>query len=184
MDLFDRLDFKGKVILILVIINLFCVGGFIYYYNGKDPEKESQLTETKRNIVVHLTGEVNQPDVYVVPEGTYLYELIKQAGGITENADLSYINLAQELMDGMRITIPGKKPQSGSEIDHDNHHKININTATKEELMKLDGIGEVKARRIIEYRSTVGPFQRIEDIMRVNGIGVKTFEAIKGNITV
>lgn len=183
MEFFERLEEKGKIIVILVVLNLLSIGSAIYFYQEGRGHEDLELTQ--REIVVYIIGEVVHPNIYVLPEGTYLYEVIQMAGGLTEDADLTYINLAEELLDGQKITIPKKvQPGEAEENPLSPNGKININTASKEELMRLKGIGEVKAERIIQFRVTYGPFRRIEDIMRVPGIGVKTFEGIKDDITI
>ena len=106
-----------------------------------------------------------------------LYDLIKLAGGFTENADIESINLALLLTDQMKITIPSILDEQETKIK-----KININTADLTLLMTLNGIGEVKAQAIIDYRMKHGPFKTIEEIMKVKGIGLKTYEKIKDYI--
>lgn len=186
MDFFDNLDTKGKIIVVLLIVNLLTLGGAFYLYKGQFDEHEAPIQKEDRKIVVHLVGEVRHPKVYIVKEGTRLFELIELAGGLTENADITNVNLAEKLKDESLIRIYSK--QEKEENGYDDHGmsngKININTASKELLMTLNGIGETKAERIIYYRNTYGHFRRIEDIMNVSGIGVKTFEAIKADITV
>ena len=139
-------------------------------------------------IYVDISGAVQNPGVYEVPPQTRLFELINKAGGLTDNADLDLINQAAYVADGDKVVIPVK----GGETDNRSinvitgrsaEQTININTADKEDLMKLPGIGGTLADRIIEYRSTTR-FQRIEDIMNVSGIGQATFEKMKGQLSV
>ncbi len=144
-------------------------------------------TESKK-IVVYVTGAVNKPDVYELPEDSRVKDAIEKAGGVTKEADLISINLAEKLSDGEEVVVPKKGENTsiaGSSTSSTNKNsKININTADATELEKLPGIGEVKAEAIIQYRKSYGRFKTIHDITRVSGIGEKTFEKIKDLISV
>lgn len=141
---------------------------------------------------VHISGEINQEGVYIIDDGDRLDDLIKQAGGLTSEANVNSLNLAMKLEDQMKIYIPNKNEIPAEELTtqivtspelSNNSDKININQASKEELMTLPNIGEKRAEAIIEYRN-VNKFENIEDIKNVTGIGDKFFEAIKDLITV
>ena len=154
-------------------------------------ENKSQQSE---DIKVHINGQINREGVYEVKEGDRLDDLIKQAGGLSPDADSNSLNLAMKLEDQMKIYIPNKneilnenstntdqlvsKPDSISE-----NGKININTASKEELMTLPNIGDKRAQAIIEYRDTK-KFETIEEIKNVTGIGEKFYQAMQDLITV
>ncbi len=133
---------------------------------------------------------MKQPGLYHLPEGANVQEAIEAASGATENAGLDLINLATILNDGQRITIPPKSnlqekiefPQRSSGLNETK--LININTANQEELESLPGIGEVKARAIINYRTQNGYFLNLEELMNVEGIGQKTFDQLKDLITI
>ncbi|MBP2069728.1 MULTISPECIES: helix-hairpin-helix domain-containing protein [Anaerococcus] len=141
---------------------------------------------------VHISGEINQEGVYIIDDGERLDDLIKQAGGLTSEANVNSLNLAMKLEDQMKIYIPNKNEIPAEELTtqivtspelSNNSDKININQASKEELMTLPNIGEKRAEAIIEYRN-VNKFENIEDIKNVTGIGDKFFEAMKDLITV
>ena len=127
---------------------------------------------------------MQQPGLYQLPEGANVQDAIEAASGPTENAGLDLINLATILNDGQRITIPPKTdiqpslevPQRSSGLQINS--LININTASQEELESLPGIGEVKAKAIIDYRTQNGFFLNLEELMNVEGIGQKTFEQL------
>ncbi|AEF17582.1 MULTISPECIES: helix-hairpin-helix domain-containing protein [Thermoanaerobacterium] len=144
--------------------------------------------EKSKEIKVYVTGLVKSPGVYTMKEGDRIDDAIKLAGGPLDDADLSDINLAEKLKDEQMIKVPkiGENDVSNDKFSSSNapNGKININTATKEELDTLPGIGEVTAQRIIDFREQHGNFQRIEDIMNVSRIGPKLFEQIKDKITV
>lgn len=143
---------------------------------------------------VHVCGEVVHPGVYELFEGQRIYEAIELAGGFTEAASESYLNLAELVTDGMKIEVPDKMQAeewtkggglSGSGFMQETiGRQVNLNTATKEELMTLRGIGEARAEDIIRYREKQGKFQCIEDIMKVSGIKDSAFQKIKEDITV
>lgn len=157
-------------------------------------QKENDSSENNKQIseiYVHIDGEVKNPGVYKMKIGDRVNDAIQAAGGLTENADKGRINLATKLRDEMKIHI-SKIGETNSDLsneskddnsDGNNSKLININTASKEELCKLTGIGENKAKLIIEYREKK-KFTKIEDITKVSGIGKKTFEKIKNDITV
>lgn len=144
---------------------------------------------------VHICGAVYCPGVYFMPKGSRIYQLVEEAGGFLPEADQAYLNLASLVADGMKVTVLTQKEAETAPEDigivlpsvqeqSSPSGKVNINTAGKEELMSLRGIGESRAEDIIAYREKHGLFQKIEDIMKVSGIKDAAFEKIKENITV
>ncbi|MCR5488219.1 MAG: helix-hairpin-helix domain-containing protein [Lachnospiraceae bacterium] len=142
------------------------------------------------NIYVYVCGQVVQPGVYEVPCEARIFEVLKLAGGVREEADLSAINQAQKLSDGQQIYIPsmGGDDETGQEgrkaekpVDDG---LVNINTADVSELVALPGIGETRARAIIDYREQQGPYQTVEDIMNVTGIKEGLYGKIADKIKV
>ncbi|WP_017755854.1 helix-hairpin-helix domain-containing protein [Calidifontibacillus oryziterrae] len=138
-------------------------------------------------IIVDVKGAVLQPNVYELLEGSRVLDAINMAGGFAADADQTKINLAARLQDEMVIYVP----KIGENIDvkvnlngQNDHNKININTATVEELQRLQGIGPSKAESIITYREEHGRFQTINDLLNVSGIGEKSLEKIVDEITV
>ena len=161
---------------------------------------EDTIESTERHFYVDVKGEVKSPGVYFVSEGMLVIDAINLAGGLTKNAYTNNINLSLKLFDEMVILIQNKKDVTTTSTtvkdkndalidkgknseEKKNNGPVNINTASKEELMSITGIGESKANSIIEYRSK-NKFETIEDIMKVSGIGEKFFEQIKNYITV
>lgn len=160
--------------------------------NEETVEESYEYTENKNQIYVYLSGEVESPGVYELENEARLYQAIELAGGMTKNAQKEYLNLAETVYDGQQIHIMSKKEYKNTQeqktdivqnIDSDNA-LIDINSATPEELQSLSGIGETRAKAIIEYRQKNGKFQTIEDIKNVSGIGDSTFENIQNDITV
>lgn len=161
-------------------------------------KKAAAVSETEAMapaFVVHVCGEVVNPGIYELPAGSRIYEAVKAAGGFTENAAEESVNLASPIEDGVQIRIyskdeaetlaAGAAPFDGFEASGEGKEPVvNLNTATKEELMTLSGIGESRAEDIIRYREENGGFQNIEDIMKVSGIKDAAFQKIKDRITV
>lgn len=175
-------------------------------------KKEEEKVEEKILLSIDIKGEVNTPGIYQLEEGSRVIDAINKAGGLTENANTTVINLSKKIKDEMVIIIYSNYQveefsktkeiekqviDNCNQIDENSLHndacidtnnnilsnnKVNINTATLEELMTLEGVGESKAKSIIEYRNN-NPFNSIEDIKNVSGIGDNLFDKIKENIT-
>lgn len=135
-------------------------------------------------IYVDIDGAVNNPGVYEFTEGDRVIDAINKAGGLKDTAYTKNINKARKLVDGEKIYIFDEGEYTLQDLYNDgNEGKININTATKDNLMSLPGIGEVYAQRIIDYRNGK-LFSSIEEIKEVQGIGDKIFDKIKDSITI
>ena len=149
----------------------------------------SEVVSEVPMIGVHVTGAVVEPDrVYYLSEGARVSDAIEAAGGANAEADLSQLNLAGYIKDGQRIYVPtvGEKIENIANTAGENQENLltNINLASKIELLDLPGIGETYAERIIQHREENGPFETIEDIMKVKGIGESKFNDLKDKITV
>jgi competence protein ComEA len=151
-------------------------------------------TESPQPIQVFVNGAVNVPDVYVLPPGCRVKQVIEAAGGFSDDANTAVVNLALPLADGMHIYVP--EMIEGTEIPQQvisqptipsrtgvGGFLIDINTADLDELDTLPGIGPVTAQKIIDYREANGGFSDIEAILNVKGIGEVTFEEIRELIT-
>lgn len=152
--------------------------------SNKNPKAE-MIDDIKK---VHISGEILNQGVYEIKDGDRLEDLVQKAGGLTEEADLDKINLSMKLEDQMRIIIPNINQPENNLVDQNkteyitnNDATININTASKEELMTLPNIGEKRAESIINYRES-NRFENIEDIMKVDGIGEKYFDQMRDMI--
>jgi len=176
--------------------------------NETDSEQEIETEEIQQNkIVIHIAGEVVNDGVFELNEGSRVVDAVNIAGGLTENADVSKINLAYILSDEMKIYIPNKKEEindnfykeeieyiskgSGDNVverkeeqNKEENILVNINEATQTELETLPGIGPSTALKIIKYREENGNYSSIEDIKNVNGIGDSKFNNIKDLICV
>lgn len=188
----------GIIIFLFFIISYFSGGSSELNKNNNESifveEDESMEVITKKEekesikIVVDIKGEIKNPNIYWLEEGCIIEDLINVAGGITEEGDLSKINRAQKLNDHEVVIIPNINDKE-SEIESiipssNNENKVNINTASINELDTLSGIGPSKAEAIIKYREENGTFKSIEEIKNVTGIGEALFEKFKENITI
>ncbi len=141
---------------------------------------------TKLPLLVDVSGAVAHPGVYPLQHGARVKDALSAAGGMTGDADTKRVNLAAFVRDGEKILVPDKHsaPADISIATDGEQVLININTASQSLLEDLPGIGPVTAKSIIQYREEHGPFENIEDICNVPGIGPATFENLKDSITV
>ena len=158
---------------------------------------EEATTMMPQNCYVDIKGEVLRPGVYEFSCESRIQEVIKKAGGFTEEADETKINLAQKITDQMQIIVPNvhskqedgltegnseKGSSTNTSVSNSKQGTININTATLEELQTIKGIGKKKAEDILQYRKEHGAFRTKEDLLQVKGIGKKALEAIESQV--
>ena len=223
-----ELNKKTKIIIIAILVVL--LGAIIYYVYGREtPEnnknaiipyedetiqsKENNISEDKseenstEKIIIYIAGAIKKEGVYELEEGSRISDAIEQAEGLKEEADITNINLAYKLEDGMKIRIPTQTENNEKDINKiseeyitknsgleteniiedtskEKEEKIDINKATQEELETLSGIGPSTANKIVQYRKDNGNFKSIEDIKNVNGIGESKYNEIKEKIIV
>lgn len=159
---------------------------------------EEATTMMPQNCYVDIKGEVLRPGVYEFSCESRIQDVIKKAGGFTEEADETKINLAQKISDQMQIIVPNLHSKQEGGVTEGNFEKgnssnstpsnskqgtVNINTATLEELQTIKGIGKKKAEAILQYRKEHGAFRTKEDLLQVKGIGKKALEAIESQVT-
>lgn len=156
----------------------------------KDVEKKSKpkvldAKEQKKIIIIDVKGAVFKEGVYEMKEGDRVKEAVEKAGGLLPDADVKKVNLAQMVQDQMLLYVPNKNEpvQEGATFSK-SEGKVQINTASKEQLEKITGIGSRKAESILKYREEHGPFQKIEDLLEIDGIGAKSLEKIKDQIII
>lgn len=161
---------------------------------SENSDSEGTNEANASTLFVHIAGSVKNPGLYELPQGSRVSDAVTAAGGMSKDANTSSVNLARQLTDGEQIIV-GSTEDAKTVLENGSSHssnsnegatkgKININTASTEELMSLDGVGEATADKIIAYRQENGSFSRIEEIKEVSGIGEKKFEAMKDAITV
>ena len=201
--LFFRQNVKS-IILAFVCSLVLIIGGLFYFnqnktedYSGVSFSNISNETNNKvekaenrhdEKIFVDVKGAVKHPGVFETTKDKRVKDLIEEAGGLLDDADTSTLNLSQKVKDQMIIYVlkHGEKPKQISDggSSSSNTDVININTANKEQLMKISGVGKTKAEAIIAHREKNGDFKKKEDITKVRGIGKATFEKIKDKIEV
>ena len=149
-------------------------------------ETETTGEEKAASIWVYVCGEVRDPGVYELPEGSRITDAVEAAGGMTGDAAETYLNLAETVSDGQKIEVPSvEMAQTLEEAAAEGTSGfVNLNRATEAELMTLSGIGESKAKEIIRYRESKGGFQKPEDLMNIPGIKEGVFNKIRDQITV
>ena len=148
--------------------------------------QEMQQKETSVQLYIHVCGAVASPGVYQCKEGSRIYEIIDKAGGFAEDADTTYLNLVEKVKDGQKLYVPvrGENVTDAQGQTGTKQGLVNINTATKDQLMVLPGIGDAKANDIITSRNQDGLFETPEDIMRISGIKESAYNKIKDFICV
>ena len=200
--LFFRQNVKS-IILAFVCSLVLIIGGLFYFNQNKtedysvsfsnisnETNNKDEKAEDKHDekIFVDVKGAVKHPGVFETTKDKRVKDLIEEAGGLLDDADTSTLNLSQKVKDQMVIYVlkHGEKPKQISDdgSSSSNTDVININTANKEQLMKISGVGKTKAEAIISYRDKNGDFKKKEDITKVRGIGKATFEKIKDKIEV
>lgn len=155
-----------------------------------DDVSASEGVLTEGVLAVHVCGAVNNAGVYELESGSRIVDALEMAGGVTEEGAVTVLNLAELLYDGEQVYVPTWTEVSEGysvsavQTEGEGTALVNINTAGKEELMTLKGIGESLADAIIEYRQSSGGFSSIEDLMQVSGIGETSFEKLRPYITV
>ena len=194
-----------KSIILAFVCSLVLIIGVLFYFNQNKTEDYSGVSfsnisnETNNKderaenrhdekIFVDVKGAVKHPGVFETTKDKRVKDLIEEAGGLLDDADTSTLNLSQRVKDQMVIYVlkHGEKPKQISDggSSSSNTDVININTANKEQLMKISGVGKTKAEAIIAHREKNGDFKKKEDITKVRGIGKSTFEKIKDKIEV
>lgn len=194
-----------QILIICGLIGAIIIGVCIYFYQNKQEDysylevsneeaiQANIIEQENTKIVVHIIGQVINQGIVKLEEGARVIDAIEAAGGATKEANLEKVNLAYILEDGSKLYIPSindKEDEEYSIISNTSGQKdtekktlrVNINTATSEELQKLPGIGEAMAIRIITYRKENGKFSKIEDLKEVSGIGEAKFNNIKSYI--
>lgn len=160
--------------------------------DGSSESSTDKKTAAETTVFVYVCGAVKSPGVYELKSEARVFEAIRSAGGVTEEAVPDAVNQARVVTDGEQIYVPsvgedvlqGTGVAEGKVTDSSENTKVNINTAGEDELMTLTGIGETKAAGIIEYREENGGFGSIEELMQVEGIKEGIFNKIKDDITI
>lgn len=178
---------------LVVLLAATVVGGgaFVYARTASQPppppiEKiERAEPSPAAGLVVHVAGVVRTPGLYELPVGSRVQDALNAAGGPLDGADLDALNLAEILSDGVKIYVPKKGEGAAPGAEGPTRGaKLNLNAATEAELEALPGIGPVLAQRIVAYRQKKGRFTSLRQLMEVEGIGQKKYEALRDLLTI
>lgn len=138
-------------------------------------------------ILVHVAGWVVRPGLVEIAEGGRVGDALAAAGGVRAGAVLEHLNLAQVLADGQQVVVPGpggvEAPATASGVGADDG-LVHLNSATVEQLESLPGVGPVLAGRIVEFRDRAGPFEQVEDLLEVSGIGEAKLASLRDHVVV
>ncbi|HJB79283.1 MAG TPA: helix-hairpin-helix domain-containing protein [Candidatus Nosocomiicoccus stercorigallinarum] len=194
-----ELFFKYKAILLSSVLGIICIFLIAIFFKTTDDIEYTEPVEVNNSvsaneeteevidneyIYVEIKGAVKHPDVYKISKDARIKDLII-LGDPLPNADLNSINQSEKLHDEKSVYVPVKgEVVEIKESETSDKIVVNINTATKDELMRLNGVGEKKAETIIEYREENGLFNKKEDLMNIPGIGQKTFENLQEHIEI
>jgi competence protein ComEA len=186
LERYRGLLFFGLVLVILAAVLLFQAlkpSPQPILLSTSTPNPSPAVTATPQPLRVYVSGAVQQPDVYTLPPGSIVKDAVLVAGGPARDADMDRINLASSLADGQQVYVPKQGEESlpvqPSSLQPASGGKVNINTADAATLETLPGIGPALAQRILDFRQASGPFERIEDVMEVSGIGPGIFDQIR-----
>jgi len=186
---------KNQLIAIIVLASIIAASWFFYYFSegsSQTPIKVSNARQKPKSgnlsmneVLVHVAGAVKAPGVYKVKDGARVIEAIELAGGFAKDADKDSLNLAAKVVDSAKISVPLKSQTVSSQGGPSslNSELVNLNTASAEQLKELPGIGEVMAKRMVEYREEKGSFSSVEQLKEIEGIGDKKFAKLKNKVT-
>lgn len=197
----------GQVVVIVLAMIMLCGMGVTKLLHAQSTVTAEPLNHTQKptsnqsagslagsKVCVDIKGAVKRPGVYHLRKGSRVEEALAAAGGSTDEADLKQVNLAKELMDQQIVQIPkngeqlstlpsaGNANAAGSNAE--DQDKVNLNTASKEDLTKIDGIGDKKADKILEFRNQHGGFKSPDDLKNISGFGDKTVAKLKDHVSV
>lgn len=152
--------------------------------NIESSDVNKSVDNDDKSIIVHIAGEVLRSGVYEMSIGDRIIDVVNNAGGFTVDADKDAVNLAEKIRDGMKIYIPKIGEKINTETNTDSSGDIiDINNASKDQLMKLPSVGDKTSDSIIKYREEK-PFKDFKDLLNVPGIGKKRLESFKGLISI
>ena len=198
----DKTNFKSVAAWLLAISSLVLAltGAYFLGASNASVTEVEILIPTPALAVVQITGEVRSPGVYELNRDDRVLAAIEAAGGMTNRADIERLNLAATITDGSLIYVPSlsieaeAKPPDSVASDRITESKptlpsipntrpftepINLNTATVDQLKALPGIGDTRANQIIEFRTAIGQFSTLDQLLDIHGIGERTLEAIR-----
>ena len=181
MEILDRIKTLAQSVNKVTIVSVVAAIALLVWllWPRVEPEDisfvESGSAEVRQSeISIHVVGEVVSPGLYQLPIGSRVSDLVEMAGGVSENASMSSVNLARILVDGEQVVV-----KSSVELQQELDSKISINDASADQLDEIPGVGPSIASKIIDHREKNGPFSSLQQLTEVSGIGPKMFENIE-----
>jgi competence protein ComEA len=195
-----RLSRRQAVIVVIVVVGVLAVAGRYLTQAGASTAPRAAepvraiATTARPRVVVHVVGAVRRPGLYRLREGSRTADAVRRAGGATARADLTLINLAAPLADGVQVVVPRKAPPvpraggaaggpAAAAAAPESAGPVSLSTATAEQLDALPGIGPVTAEKILAYRDEHGAFASVDELDAVPGIGPKRLEQLRELLT-
>lgn len=183
-------ELVNKRLVIVIGLAVMVVVALLYSLNSAKPLPASGLAASKAAVsmappdcYVHVVGEVQKPGIYDLPSDSRVFEAVFAAGGFTDKADQTSINLARPIGDGEQILVLAKGQAAAPGLINSLSSAISLNNASQSQLEELPGVGPTLAARIIDWRIANGGFKKVEDLRSVSGIGTKLFQQIKPKVT-
>jgi competence protein ComEA len=175
----------GALLVVLVLVGRHLGGGSRVTHVAPVRQEASLERATAANLVVHVVGAVRRPGLYRLPEGSRIDDAVRHAGGATRHADLTLVNLAAPLADGIQVVVPRRvvvQAAGGGAPAADEtaaQGPVHLNTATLEQLDALPGVGPVTAQKILDYRQEHGAFSSVDELDAIPGIGPARLEQLR-----
>jgi len=166
--------YKQERLILGVIVLSLLAGVILLLWRSFAPQPVEEVVGDvpEARVAVHVVGQVARPGVYYLPEGSRVADAVEMAGGPLEDAALERLNMAAVLADGQQVLVPARgEGQEG--------YRLDLNSASVEELEALPGIGPALARRIVDYRTRMGPFASVDELSEVSGIGPAMVEKLR-----
>lgn len=178
----------NRRLILVVSLGVAAVAAILFSLNSPRPApavaaSTSPLSIQLPDYFVHVVGEVGKPGVYDLPSDSRVFDAVFAAGGFTNKADQSSVNLARAISDGEQIIVLAKGMAPQNAVAPNSTKPISLNRGSQAELENLPGVGPTLASRIIDWRLANGGFKKLEDLKRVTGIGNKLFMQIKEKAT-
>ena len=210
LEMIKKIMFPAVVIMAMIVFWIFGGeedltvedAGSMEAMETQEQGEDAETEYLSGDIYVDIGGEVNQPGVYRIPAGTRLFQVVEEAGGLKETADIDSINQAEAVTDGQKIIIGSRDENSpyytGTSVKTESTSssggsavrqtadgfKVNLNRATLSDLQMIPGVGPSTAQKILDYRESAGKFSSISDLKNISGIGEKTYDNLKDYIEV